>query len=214
MINALLTPFCVSCILPLVSPPLFSNDMTEPTKSVRVLQHLINQAVRLDTTDAIVHTIQRDLAKAIKSGQIQLAAKFCQTKPGSYARRLLLRDEAMGYTVVVMTWAPGQTTPIHDHAGIWCVEGVVQGEISVTRYKIERQTGELFLFLDQAPIRASVGSTGSLIPPDEYHVLANTTDSVALTLHVYGGEMDHCNVYAPRSGGWYERAPHKLTYDA
>jgi 3-mercaptopropionate dioxygenase len=187
--------------------------MKELPKSVDVLQHLIDPAVRLGTTEAIVRAIQRDLAKAIRSGQIQLGAKFCQTKPGSYARRLLLRDKAMGYTVVVMTWAPGQTTPIHDHAGIWCVEGVVQGQISVTRYKVERQTGALFHFLDQAPILAVVGSTGSLIPPDEYHVLANRTNAIALTLHVYGGEMDHCNVYAPRPDGWYERARHKLTYD-
>ena len=205
MINALLTPFYVSCILPSMSTPLPSNAMTETTESVHALQHLIEQAVRLGETDLIVRTIQRDLAKIIKSGRIRLAAGLCQIKPGSYARRLLLRDAAMGYTVVVMTWAPGQTTPIHDHAGIWCVEGVVQGEINVTRYRVERQTGELFLFSDQAPIRTSVGSTGSLIPPDEYHVLANRADSIAVTLHVYGGEMDHCNVYARRSDGWYER---------
>jgi 3-mercaptopropionate dioxygenase len=188
--------------------------MTERTAWVHVLQHFIGQAARLGTTDAIVHAIQRDLAKAIRSGQIRPGARFCQTKPGSYARRLLLRDEGMGYTVVVMTWAPGQKPPIHDHAGIWCVEGVVQGEITVSRYKIERQTGELFLFLARAPIQASFGSTGSLIPPDEYHVLANTTESVALTLHVYGGEMDHCSIYAPRSNGWYERTRHELSYDA
>ena len=154
-----------------------------------------------------------DLAEAIRSGRLQLGAKFCQIKPGSYARRLLLRDSAMGYTAVVMTWAPGQTTPIHDHAGIWCVEGIVQGEINVTRYKLKRQTGESFLFTVQAPILASVGSTGSLIPPDEYHALANTTDAVAITVHIYGGEMDHCNVYSPRSDGWHERASHSLSYD-
>ncbi len=27
-----------------------------------------------------------------------------------------------------MTWGPGQGTPLHDHAGIWCVEGVVEGK--------------------------------------------------------------------------------------
>jgi 3-mercaptopropionate dioxygenase len=188
--------------------------MMESTNAVHVLQHLVSEAIRLGTTDAIVRSIQRDLAIAINSGQIQLAAEFCQIKSGSYARRLLLRDEALGYTAVVMTWAPGQTTPIHDHAGIWCVEGVVRGEITVTRYKIERQTGERFVFSDQAPIRIGVGSTGSLIPPDEYHALANTTDLIAVTLHIYGGEMDHCNVYAPRSDGWYERTRHELTYDA
>jgi predicted metal-dependent enzyme (double-stranded beta helix superfamily) len=187
--------------------------MTQLPESVHLLQYLIDPAVRLGTANATVRAIQRDLANAIQSGQIRLGAKFCLTKPGSYARRLLLRNKAMGYTVVSMAWAPGQTTPIHDHAGIWCVEGVVQGEISVIRYKLERQDGNLFRFLGRDPISAGVGSTGSLIPPDEYHVLANKTSSIALTLHVYGGEMDHCNVYSPRPSGWYECTRHQLTYD-
>ena len=35
-----------------------------------------------------------------------------------------------------MTWGPGQRTALHDHAGIWCVEGVVEGEMAVTRYEL------------------------------------------------------------------------------
>jgi predicted metal-dependent enzyme (double-stranded beta helix superfamily) len=196
-----------------MSAPLSSSHPTEPADSVHLLQRLIEQAVRQGETGATVRTIQRDLAEAIRLGQVRLGARFCQIKTGSYARRLLFRDLKMGYSGVVMTWAPGQTTPIHDHAGIWCVEGVLQGEINVTRYKVERQTGELFLFAEQAFIRASFGSTGSLIPPDEYHVLANTTNSIAITLHVYGGEMDHCNIYTPRSDEWCERTRHTMTYD-
>lgn len=147
-----------------MSPPLLSNDVTEPNESVH-LKHLIDRAVRSGGTDTIVDRVQRGLPRVIKSGQIQLRARLYQIKRDSYARRLLLRDESTGYTVVVMTWAPGQATPIHDHAGIWCVEDVVRGEICVTRYKIERQSNELFLFVDEAVIRASAGSTGSLIPP-------------------------------------------------
>jgi len=194
--------------------PTSLDSTAESAESLRVLRLLINSAVQLGDTDAIVHTIQRDLAKALESGRIRLGADFSRVKSGSYARRLLFREVEKGYTVVVMTWAPGQETPIHDHAGIWCVEGVVQGEIDVTRYRVELQTGQLLRFSGQASIRAGIGSTGSLIPPDEYHAIANTTDSTAITLHVYGGEMDHCNVYTPRPDGWHERAPHALTYDS
>src|SRR5262245_54794772 len=41
-----------------------------------------------------------------------------------YARHLLYRDPGDRYEVIVMAWAPGQKTPVHDHSGIWCVEGV------------------------------------------------------------------------------------------
>ena len=52
-----------------------------------------------------------------------------------YARRLLHRDPAGRYTAIVMTWGPGQGTAVHDHGGLWCVEGVVDGEIAVTQYR-------------------------------------------------------------------------------
>ena len=35
-----------------------------------------------------------------------------------------------------MTWGPGQGTPLHDHAGMWCVEGVLEGRIEVARYDL------------------------------------------------------------------------------
>jgi predicted metal-dependent enzyme (double-stranded beta helix superfamily) len=191
-----------------------SDNVTESAGSIAALRVLIDRGVRSGDTEVVVRTIQRDLAEAIRKGQVKLERRFYQVKPGSYARRLLFRNAAMGYTVVIMTWAPGQRTPIHDHAGIWCVEGVVRGQISVTRYRVETHNkGASFLFSEQVPIRAGVGSTGCLIPPDEYHVLANTFDSAATTLHIYGGEMDHCNVYAPRPDGWHERTPHWLAYD-
>ena len=56
-----------------------------------------------------------------------LPDRFRVARAEGYARRLLHRNDRLGYTAVVMTWAPGQRTPLHDHAGIWCVEGVVEG---------------------------------------------------------------------------------------
>jgi 3-mercaptopropionate dioxygenase len=191
-----------------------ANDKTGIVEPEGLLRQLVERAVCWGDTDAMVRNIQLELAEKIRRGQIRIGAQFTQIKPGSYARRLLIRDSMNGYTVVVMTWAPGQATPLHDHGGIWCVEGVIQGELNVTRYKVERKTGKRYFFSKQQPIRASVGSTGSLIPPDEYHVLMNTADATAVTLHIYGGEMDRCNVYEPRTDGWHERTEHALAYDA
>jgi hypothetical protein len=54
-----------------------------------------------------------------------------------------------------------------------------------------------------------------LIPPHDYHVLANALpDRPSITLHVYGGEMDHCNVFEPRADGWYEQIPRQLELTA
>ena len=67
--------------------------------------------------------------------------------------------------------------------------------------------------VNELPIRAARGSAGSLIPPVEYHVLSNPTDRVAITLHIYGGEIDRCNVFVPREDGWRERQIRVLGYD-
>ena len=54
---------------------------------------------------------------------------------------------------------------------------------------------------------------GCLIPPFEYHVLRNARpDRSSVTLHVYGGEMDHCCIYQPRPDGRYERVTRPLSY--
>ncbi len=41
-----------------------------------------------------------------------------------------------------------------------------------------------------------------MIPPFEYHVVENASDAPSVTLHVYGGEMNHCYVFEPVGGGW------------
>ena len=177
------------------------------------LRTCIENALSLNDPELTVRCIQRDLSVMIRSGSICLDPRFLKPKKNSYARRLLFRDRIAGYSVVVMTWSAGQNTPLHDHAGIWCVEGVLQGEISVFRYELLRRDGDLFHFSSEPPFCAGIGSTGNLIPPHEHHVLGNAGDAIAITLHVYGGEMDHCNVYVPRSDTAYERVSHTLGFD-
>ncbi len=44
-------------------------------------------------------------------------------------------------------------------------------------------------------------------------MLANALENrPSVTLHVYGGEMDHCCIYRPVEGGWYERVRKTLVY--
>jgi predicted metal-dependent enzyme (double-stranded beta helix superfamily) len=66
--------------------------------------------------------------------RLRLPARLTESRPDCYARRLLHRDLERGYTAVVMTRGPGQGTPLHDHAGMWRVEGVIEGRIEVARY--------------------------------------------------------------------------------
>jgi predicted metal-dependent enzyme (double-stranded beta helix superfamily) len=171
------------------------------------------EAVRSGDVDVITQRIKEDLSGQIRSEGMDLPPSFCRTLPDHYARRLLYRDPELPLTAVVMAWASGQETPLHDHSGIWCVEGVVEGEMEVVRFELLEEEGERCRFAEVQRLRAGTGSAGALIPPLEYHVLRNPTDRTVITLHVYGGEMDHCGVFVPQPDGSWRREEKALAYN-
>lgn len=181
-------------------------------EALRGLIHKLDAAVRLGDVPLTTETVKRELQAFCRRGGV-LPERYCSCRPEGYARRLLHRDLGLRYTMVAMTWGPGQGTELHDHAGIWCVECVLAGELEVTQYDVVARERDRFRFERRQRVQAGVGTAGCLIPPFEYHVLANAlTDRPTLTLHVYGGEMDFCNLYRPGDSGWWIRVPKQLDY--
>jgi predicted metal-dependent enzyme (double-stranded beta helix superfamily) len=130
-----------------------------------------------------------------------------------YARHLLYRDPHQRFEVVVMAWAPGQTTPVHDHSGIWCVEGVFTGVIDVTRYDIRENLAADLVRMEQLEvIHAGLGECGALIPPVEFHRISNPYDALAVTVHIYGGMMRSCRTFTPRDGQCWDVALRELSF--
>jgi predicted metal-dependent enzyme (double-stranded beta helix superfamily) len=175
----------------------------------------IDAAVALGAAQPTTAAIKRILSEAIGGGEINLPARFFEPHAESYARRLLHRDLERGWSAVVMTWGPGQGTLLHDHAGIWCVEGTIAGEMDVVQFEIaERGDDGRFRFAPRGRVRAFPGAAGALIPPFEYHILRNgLADAVSVTLHVYGGEMDHCTLFEEQADGWHRRINRALVYN-
>jgi len=172
----------------------------------------IDAAVRLRDAAAITRQVKQELEDAIRGHTIRLPERFHRVRTDGYARRLLHRNHDLGYTAVVMTWGPGQRTPLHDHAGIWCVEGVVSGQMDVTQFDLVDESGDGFRFEAKRCVQAAVGSAGCLIPPFEYHILANALSTPSITLHVYGGEMTTCHVFEPAGNDRYVRRERPLSY--
>jgi 3-mercaptopropionate dioxygenase len=179
------------------------------------LVQAVDAAMRAGSIDEITRAVQTALQSATRQGEIALPARFTSVRPDTYARRLLHRDPQTGYTIVVMTWGPGQQTSLHDHAGMWCVECVVDGALRVEQFDLlDEQAGRL-RFARQKVVRAGVGDAGCLIPPFEYHILGNAlTDRSSVSVHVYAGEMERCNVYVDSGTGYWTREARCLAYDA
>jgi predicted metal-dependent enzyme (double-stranded beta helix superfamily) len=168
----------------------------------------IDAAVSLGEPRAITTQLSRSLERVVREGRVQLPPAVYEVDEARYARRLLHLSERYGYSVIAMTWAPGQGTLIHDHAGLWCVESVWSGCLEVTPYDLVETLGDTASFRAQRPIRAHLGTTGTLIPPFEYHTIRNAeNDTVAVSVHVYGGMMNQCTVFEPVEANWYMRKP-------
>jgi predicted metal-dependent enzyme (double-stranded beta helix superfamily) len=173
----------------------------------------LDEAVTVRDDETRCQNVKRVLIDVVNSGEQFIDAPFLKPAPDRYARRLLHRDPQGRYTVIVMVWGVGQGTPLHDHAGIWCVECVYRGRIKVTSFSVRGGDPEqgIVQFAKETEILAGPGEAGALIPPFEYHTIANPDASSSITIHVYGGDMTYCHVFEPQEGG-YKRRYKELSY--
>ena len=103
--------------------------------------------------------------------------------PSGYQTHLVHAEPDGSFSVVVMVWRPGQTTPIHDHL-TWCVTGVMQGaeyeEIFALRGNHLKAVAR-----NQNP----VGTVSGFAPPGDIHQVRNSGAGVAVSMHVYGTDI-------------------------
>jgi 3-mercaptopropionate dioxygenase len=189
---------------------------TKPrTSKVDELIRRLDEAVAARDDAERCRNVKKVLVDVVQSGEQFVEPQYLVPAPDRYARRLMHRDAQNRYTVLAMVWDRGQGTPLHDHAGTWCVECVYRGRIRVTSYSVRGGDPErdVVQFARENVVMAGVGEAGALIPPFEYHVLENADDSPSITLHVYGGEMTYCHIFDPVDGG-YLRKYRELSYTA
>jgi predicted metal-dependent enzyme (double-stranded beta helix superfamily) len=174
----------------------------------------LDRSVEAGSAKAITSAVKTDLEEMLGRRRLTLPSALMAPRPDAYARRLLHRDPEGRYSVIVMTWGPGQGTALHDHGGLWCVEGVVDGEIAVTQYLVQQDSDGYYRVTPIGSLLAGTGSAGCLIPPTDHHVLANARPARAsVTLHVYGGDLGDCKVFLPATAdGRYAESTKMLAF--
>lgn len=180
----------------------------------QLLVELIAGACAESDPHDTVRILRDGLAKLIADKSVFLPKCVFEPVEGHYARREIYKCPQSNASVVAMTWGPAQGTPIHDHCGLWCVEGVWQGKIEITQYALVEETESHCRFIAQDTVHADAGSSGSLIPPHEYHTIRNPNpDAVAISLHIYQDSMGDCSIYEPEADGWYAKGKKLLCLD-
>ena len=100
--------------------------------------------------------------------------------PDDYVAHNLHIEPDGSFSIVALVWQPGQLTRIHDHI-TWCAFAVIQG--------VEHE--ELF----DADLNLvgrtenQVGDVSGFAPPGDIHRVHNTSDTVAISIHVYGTDV-------------------------
>ncbi len=145
---------------------------TSPFPAFRGRDRLIaavDAAMTSGDAGRITADLQLALQEAIADSRIELPE--CVHRPVSdhYARRPLYHSQEHGYSVIAMSWGPGQGTPLHDHDAMWCVEGVWLGELEITRYELLECAGDAGAS-DATPRCAAAAAA----PAASFH-LTNTT---------------------------------------
>lgn len=175
----------------------------------------LDRAVEAESFAAIVAAVEQELSASIAAGAELTPAAFLDPVADHYARRLLHPDPAGRYTVICMTWGPGQGTPLHDHGDSWGTVGVYRGRVRATPYSLRGETDDgLWHFLPGGGIDAGVGTAASVIPPVDHHTIENPFDHTAVSVHVYRGRMETCGIYLPTDRpDHYRRELKTLAFD-
>jgi predicted metal-dependent enzyme (double-stranded beta helix superfamily) len=140
---------------------------------------------------------------------------LCDQRPREFTRWQYERERDGRYTGLMMVWPAGYSTPIHDHAGLWGIEMVLQGALSVEDYELvtdERgDTQPRFVgttLLEEGQSCAFLGTAGHA------HRCANlSARRPAVTLHVYGGLLQTYRNFDAVRGGRYVAQPTNARID-
>jgi predicted metal-dependent enzyme (double-stranded beta helix superfamily) len=105
--------------------------------------------------------------------------------PEAYRSHLLHVAPDGAFSLVALVWLPGQATAIHDHLS-WCVVGIYEGAEHETRYRLD-PSGRL---VESGTAVAFPGDVAGLLPPGDIHRVHNVSETTAISLHVYGADLN------------------------
>jgi predicted metal-dependent enzyme (double-stranded beta helix superfamily) len=115
-----------------------------------------------------------------------LAAEHRRAGTDSYSRHLLHADPQGLFSILAIVWGPGQGSPVHAHH-TWCAVGVYAGEITESHY--HAPPGAPYP-VKTGTVRRGPGDSCFDSGRSGIHRIANESDELAISIHVYGVGAD------------------------
>jgi 3-mercaptopropionate dioxygenase len=159
--------------------------MEPNTTELETLVEAIRGAVRVgDDWAGIAERVAEQLRRHLPTPDMLTADQRCGDSAG-YRSHVLHAERDGSFSIVALTWLPGQETPIHDHV-TWCVFGVIQGIEYEELYTLDEQHGHL---VEAGSAVNRLGEVSGFAPPGDIHRVRNIGERTAISIHVYGTDV-------------------------
>ena len=162
-----------------------------------------------------VNTLRDQLTELVwTDGCPRAESFFGHSQPPRYRRQLIAAAADGGYTMLLIAWPPGYVTPLHDHAGLWGIELVLDGALQVEEFFSDGDALAPTLQPQRALMLGS-GDSAVFLDPAYVHRCRNMSlQQPALSLHVYGGVLDQYQSYVGVKDEQYRVSPQRAVLDA
>lgn len=151
------------------------------------------------------------LAGALAEAAYWSAAPHARDVAGQatpYRRIPLAGHPARGYEALLILWPPGHATPIHDHAGLWGLELVLDGVLEVEAFSLALQPVPRLAARDCTVL--GIGDHAAFSGADYAHRCRNlSAQQPALSLHIYGGALDAYRSFHRQDAGDWVSVEHR-----
>ena len=175
------------------------NAVLDPLRPLRDYVVAMTELVGRTQDEATLFVEGRVLLASLIADDAWLPAACAVPSPDRYQQYLLHCDPLERFSVTSFVWAPGQTTPVHDHT-VWGMVGVLRGAELGERYVAEA-SGRL---VAQGAERFGPGDIDAVSPRvGDIHTVSNALkDEVSVSIHVYGANIGAVrrHVFDPATG--------------
>ncbi len=116
-------------------------------------------------------------------------------RPDEYTRTCAYRDNR--FEILLLNWAPGAASPVHDHGDQHCWMFVLDGRLQVDDY-VRLDAGDVPGLARVEPRGSQTIGAGRMdlrSGPFDLHRVSATREARAVSLHVYAGPLRRYLVY-------------------
>lgn len=155
-----------------LAAPMDRDLRDRPPQVLASLIELLNAPGETDV-DAVTIALQTlDVSEALLGDAVYHDA-------AAYVRTLLYRDSRA--ELLVLSWAPGQRSPVHDHGAATGLMRIVSGEATERLYRRREQGASKREHMTRMLRAGTVTNTLA----ETLHAISNESDAPLVTLHLY-----------------------------